>query len=635
MRKLISIASAAFSLLLMTGPLQAASVEAYGRLPSMDDVSLSPDGAQIAFVQTVADKRLLKVISVKDGKLVDRADLHGEKMRRLEWADNRHLLITTSYTGAPPLVATKLLGEVYELNMLNTATHAYIALPEWKRFPQLIRFSVFGRYQVRRLSGHTMLFLAVPGGIWRIDLDSGVRELVWRTSGLGFNWVVGSDGHVAADETDDPAQQRWTLRARVNGALQPVASGTGFIKAKFAGYGPKADSELVEQLQDGRPTWRLLSLKTGTLGAPVPESASFGVPLEDLYQERLIGFVRQGEYDQYVFLDADMQRRWHEVEAAFAGQHLTLVSRASDFREVVVLAATSPRGLMYQLVDTQTHHVQPLGAPYPGTGMPLEVRHIGYKTDDGLQLSADLTLPRDRTAKNLPLVVLSEGGPSGADDGTFNDEGVFDWWSQALAQQGYAVLRPSYRDALLTARFLETADRPGPSRMQSDLSGGVRYLAAQGIIDPTRVCIAGGGSYGGYAALAGVALESGVYRCAISFAGIADLKDQLLYEHERVYLRYWDREISLNYSQDSALRGVSPIRHVDAISVPVLLVHGDGDTIVPIDQSQSMYEAMRQAQKDVQLVVLKGEDHWLSHSQTRQEMLEASVAFLRQHNPPD
>jgi dipeptidyl aminopeptidase/acylaminoacyl peptidase len=637
MRKLVSIASAAFSLVLSAGPLHAASVDAYGRPPGMDNVSLSPDGAQIAFVQTVGDKPLLRVMSVRDGKLTSSLDLDGERMRRLEWADNKNLLITTSYSGAPPMVVTQLIGEVRELRLLNTATHELIVLPNWRQASYPTRFVEVGRYQVRRLNGRTELFLDLRRSILRIDLDSGVSQVVRRKSyhDLGYNWVVGTNGHVAADETNDPAQQRWTLRGRVNGALHPVASGTGFINTTFEGYGPTADSELIEQLQDGKPTWRLLSLKDGTLSAPLPESVDIAVPLQDLYRERLIGFVRAGEYNQYVFFDADVQRRWQDVQAAFPGQRLTLVSQDSDFREVVVLAATPTQGLMYQLVDTQTHEVQPLGAPYPGTGMPLEVKRVDYKGGDGLQLSAALTLPADRTAKNLPLVVLSEGGPSRADNGTFDDKGVYDWWSQALAQQGYAVLRPTYLDSLLTARFLEIAEQPGQRRIQTDLSDGVSYLAAQGIIDPKRVCIAGSGSYGGYAALASVALESGVYRCAISYAGIADLKEQLLYEHERVYHRYWDREISLNYTQDSVLSGVSPIKHIDAIDAPVLLIHGDSDTIVPIEQGQDMFDAMRRAHKDVQLVVLKGEDHWLSHSQTRLQMLQSSVAFLRQYNPPD
>src|SRR6202050_3771837 len=93
---------------LRAGSMEAASVEAYGRLPSIDNVSLSPDGAQIAFVQTVGDKRLLKVMSVRDGKLAGGVDLDGQRMRRLEWADNKNLLITTSYSGAPPMVTQRI-----------------------------------------------------------------------------------------------------------------------------------------------------------------------------------------------------------------------------------------------------------------------------------------------------------------------------------------------------------------------------------------------------------------------------------------------------------------------------------------------------------------------------------------------
>src|SRR5580700_10824227 len=89
--------------------MEAASVEAYGRLPSSDIGSVSPDGAQIAFVQNVGDKRLLRVVSVRDGKLAGGVDLDGQRMRRLEWADNKKLLITTSYSGAPGVV-TQLIG---------------------------------------------------------------------------------------------------------------------------------------------------------------------------------------------------------------------------------------------------------------------------------------------------------------------------------------------------------------------------------------------------------------------------------------------------------------------------------------------------------------------------------------------
>ena len=176
--------------------------------------------------------------------------------------------------------------------------------------------------------------------------------------------------------------------------------------------------------------------------------------------------------------------------------------------------------------------------------------------------------------------------------------------------------------------------------MQTDLSDGVHYLAQQGLIDPRRVCIVGA-SYGGYAALAGVTLQTDIYRCAVAVAGVADLKRFLIWTNENrnsdrnLAQRYWDRYLGVAGPDDPAVHTISPIDHVADINVPVLLIHGRDDTVVPFDQSERMADALRRAGKQVQLLALKGEDHWLSRSATRLQMLEACVAFLEANNPPN
>src|SRR5262249_47946608 len=177
-------------------------------------------------------------------------------------------------------------------------------------------------------------------------------------------------------------------------------------------------------------------------------------------------------------------------------------------------------------------------------------------------------------------------------------------------------------------------------KMQSELSDGVCYLGKEGIVDPKRVCIVGG-SYGGYAALAGPSLDPGVYRCAVSVAGIGDLRLMLQRVNERSDLRngraqrYWDRYMGVTSPSDARIDTISPIKHLDAINVPILLIHGKDDTVVEYEQSQVMYDALRRAKKDVEFVTLKKEDHWLSHSETRLQMLEATTAFLLKNNPPN
>jgi dipeptidyl aminopeptidase/acylaminoacyl peptidase len=144
-----------------------------------------------------------------------------------------------------------------------------------------------------------------------------------------------------------------------------------------------------------------------------------------------------------------------------------------------------------------------------------------------------------------------------------------------------------------------------------------------------------GASYGGYAALAGAALDTGVYRCAASVAGISDLRrfgDWSRSNNGVRAFRYWTR--FMGSDKDAALAEISPAAHVDAVTVPVLLVHGRDDTVVPLEQSRLMAEALQRAGKPVELVVQPHADHWLSRGDTRLQTLQAVVAFLEKNNPP-
>jgi dipeptidyl aminopeptidase/acylaminoacyl peptidase len=209
-----------------------------------------------------------------------------------------------------------------------------------------------------------------------------------------------------------------------------------------------------------------------------------------------------------------------------------------------------------------------------------------------------------------------------------------------MAAQGYAVLRPNYRGSTTTQTFQNAGYGEWGRKMQTDLSDGVRYLAKQGTIDPARVCIVGA-SYGGYAALAGVTLDPGIYRCAVSVAGISDLKKMLVWEKQKenggthVGTRSWNRYMGVKGPDDPVLDTISPIKHIDRVKVPVLLIHGKDDTVVDYDQSEVMLKAMQKAGKQVELVTMKKEDHWLSRSETRLLMLQTSMAFLKANNPTD
>jgi len=640
---LISLAATASQSASEQASEKSVALEAYGRLPSLEDVAISPDGSKLAYVHTDNDTRILAVTSLATREVIHGLRLGDTKLRGIAWADDDRLLLTISKTDVP----VGLLGEPSEWFMLDVydiKKNSQTSVPRLGDFGHSTDRTmnvIWGQIVTRRIDGHTVLF--VPGvyvsqsmlpALFRIDLDNGIERIIRKGDRWTDRWLVDEGGAIAAEQSYFDKDQRWSIRAAQGGRLREVASGSAAIEhPELLGFGPQPNALLVSLIEQGDPVWRLLSLDDGKLGPPLAERRALESPILDRRTQRMIGGVHIADDARYVFFEPTMQQRWDSILQAYAGEHVRFVSASDDFKRIVVRVEGMKDGFRYVLVDLTTRHAALIGDVYSGISGPLETRRITYTAGDGLDIPAYLTLPRGREPKALPLVVLVHGGPAA------RDTAEFDWWSQAFADQGYAVLRPNFRGSSLNWRFLSAGFGEWGRKMQSDLSDGVRDLVKRDIVDAARVCIVGG-SYGGYAALAGVTLDPGVYRCAISVAGPADLKRFLEWQQEktaygrRVALRYWDRFMGVTGPDDPLIVSISPIKHLDALTVPVLLIHGRDDTVVPYEQSSVMYEAMRKAGKHVDMITLKKEDHWLSRSETRLQMLKSSVAFLRATNPP-
>lgn len=631
--------------------LTAAPLEVYGRLPRFEHISLSPDGSRVAFVRTEGDERVLNITDLATGRLLATVRAGNEKLRGIEWADDAHVVIETSVTGVlhGNMFRDTQVQEWFQAQVYDVASGKLFPVPQSSGSADLALLNVVGSLAVRRVRDRTVIFVTGwklgKGGrgeyaervLLSVSLDSHAVQLISEAKPETVGWVVDGNGQVAAEETYDRRNGHWSMLIPRGGRMQAAASGTGLIEYPYLlGLGPTADTLLVSSVEDEEPVWRLLSLEDGAMSAPLAERKTLEHPIESRLTHRMIGGVHVADSEEFVFFDPAIEQSWQAIVRAFPKEHVLFESASDDFHKVIVRVEGERDGFGYQLVDLGTHRAEPLGDIYDGITRPFEVQPITYAAADGLMIPAYLTLPRGRSTQKLPLIVLPHSGPAG------RSTADFDWWSQALADQGYAVLRPNFRGSELDRTYLSKGFGEWGRKMQTDLSDGVRYLAQAGVIDPARVCIVGAGSYGGYAALAGVSLDPGTYRCAVSVAGISDLQRMLTWVNLRHWStganraqRYWDRFMGASGPDDPALDAISPIRHLGAITVPVLLIHGKDDTVVPFEQSQAMYDALQRDKKDVQLIVLRSEDHWLSRSATRLQMLQASVAFLRSHNPPD
>ncbi len=619
----------------------AAPLGAYGRLPTIEMVSISPDGQKLALMITTGDERRVAIRDLKAGT-TKVFGAGSTKVRDLTWAGPDHLLIMSTTTANIPFVQAARAEWATTVD-LNLATGKVTPLLEGQITRSADHLNVsFGLPMIRTIDGKPVAFFAgieFIGGqgrlsLFRVDLESGREQLVDAGHPDTSDWLIGGDGEPLAETLYDSTSGRWSLRIHTeSGWKQLPAIDAPIERPWLAGIGRDGTSILVVEPLDETMALREVSASSPAWGEPFSEK-SFGSTIHDPLNHRLIGFhTLVGDDDRYEFLDAADSAAWNAIMAAYKGQRVTLVDWSTDRSRVVVKIDSPTEGASYAMVDLKNRTAFEIGSVYQALKPAdiAEVRTIRYKAKDGLEISGYLTLPKGRAAEKLPLVVLPHGGPES------RDVPGFDWWSQALASLGYAVLQPNFRGSSgFGAAFTEAGYGEWGRKMQTDLSDGVQHLAAQGIVDPKRVCIVGA-SYGGYAALAGAAFESATYRCAASVAGPSDMRRMLTWSKRRNghdALRYWSRFMGADDPGDPVLTEISPAEHADRISDPGPADsrqgrHGRAAGADPVHGEGA--EAGRQAGGDA--------DHGRRGSlavSRRDSAADARAdgAFLQAHNPP-
>lgn len=636
-------AGAALATLVCMGMAQAAPLEAYGRLPAMSSVDISSDGQRLAYIRTDGERSTIVVQGV-DGTVLQALEMGARKVRDVQWTDNDHVLIRITETTT--VSGIFYAGEFALGASLNVNTGNATSLPSRTatRVANALFGSRGGTYNGKPVI-YAGLFASTDGpsfqhkdgslDLYRIDPNSGIGQLHQRGDFTTGQYLFKSDGEVLARTKYQSEDGRWSLDLRQNGWREAYAVTAPIDTPDLIGRSLDEKSIILNVWDDKEQVWNLrpLPVTGGALGEPIG-SGEMGVVLDT--NERVIALTHQDVYREYDILEPRLAAGWALIKQVFAGRQLLLTSFTPDYAKLVVYVEGTGEPGGYYLADLAAKKVKRIGGAYPGlTGADVaQVRAIKYKAADGLEIAGYLTVPNGKEAKNLPLIVLPHGGPQA------RDVAGFDWWAQGLASRGYAVLQPNFRGSSGYGHaFLEAAYGEWGGKMQTDLSDGVRALAKVGTIDPKRVCIVGG-SYGGYAALAGITLDKGVYRCAVAVAGVSDIAKMLEKEISqggvnRPGVRYWKRYMGVDKPSDPKLAQRSPVNFAAQADGPVLLIHGKDDTIVYYDQSTAMRDALKRADKPVEFVSLKAEDHYLSREGTRQQAMAAMVTFLEQNNPPN
>lgn len=330
------------------------------------------------------------------------------------------------------------------------------------------------------------------------------------------------------------------------------------------------------------------------------------------------------------WLDPELRGVQAKIDKALPGAENVVLNASRDGQRLLVWSGTASDPGVYYLFDRKARRLNAVAASFDKLSETrlAPVAFVRYPARDGLSIPGYLTLPAGRPPEKLPLIVMPHGGPHA------RDAWDYDPFVQFLASRGYAVLQPNFRGSTGYGKaFVERGYGQWGRAMQDDLDDGVDWLVKSGKVDAKRVCLMGA-SYGGYAALWGAIRNPERYRCAISVAGVTDLRDMLRFDRRAFsaprYYREWEKKVMGEEKLD--LDAVSPLKQAARLTIPVLIAHGEKDDNVPPRQGHRMADALK-GRPDMESVFYREDGHGLTKREDLVDFLGRMERFLAKHNP--
>jgi TonB family protein len=635
--KFLTLAIAA----MMTRPLEAAPVpppapiEKLAELPFITDPLLSPDGRRIAARVRSGDAEALAIYDLGEG------DAMKPKLVALppgasgyRWAGNDRLLLSRAnfmLFGLLPLPISRL-----SRYQISDGSLIEIGQSRGMMADDVLYVDPEGRH----------ILLAAQEGLTdspsvsRVDLATGKSTIVQRETKDIWSWFADASGTVRGGVSYDSGG-RWTVHVRDTGTgdLRRVArlrqkpgestiDGVGLLAGSNKGV-------IVTNEPTGRFGVYNFDLATASIGAPIFEHPEADVKTMLLSADgaRVDGVVFEDELPRVVWFDPEMKKVQQEIDRVLKGKINRIVNRSQNGQVLLLLSANADDPGMFYIFDRKARQMRRFAAPFDGlVDVALaEVKPVRYAARDGLSIPAYLTLPPGRDPKSLPLIVMPHGGPFARDSFSYHP------WVQMLATRGYAVLQPNFRGSTGFGRaYVERGYGQWGFAMQDDLDDGVKWLASQGTIDPRRVCMMGA-SYGGYAAMWGAIRNPETYRCAVSMAGVMDIRQMLKHDGSVLmaprYSKLWRQKVLGEEKRD--LAAISPLQQARSLRAPVLIAHGERDRNVPADQSRKLVAAIRASGGSVQAAFYPLSGHDFARREDSLDFMRRAESFLELHNPAD
>lgn len=601
------------------------SLEDFFRNSDRSGFQISPDGRHISFVAPYKD-RMNIFVRPTDGS--EELQITAETERSIAgymWADNERLLFMKDTAGDENY-------RLYGVNLDGTDLRCYTDFPG-------VRTSIIDDledvpHQILIGMNRRNPEVFDP---YRLDLQTGELTQLAENPGNWQGWMTDHNGCLrAVTAIVDGVNTQILYRDNDTEEFRPVLT-TNF-KEEVAFLDFTADNSLVYAATNlGRDKIALVLMAPATCEE---KEFLFEHPKYDVagiaYSRRrgkLLTVFCSGHKDPVRhYFDSDEKALRNRIKAHFP-HHKVGVADTDKAEENLLLYVGSDRTRgAYYFYNVQEDKPRLLAetAPWLHEEDLVEMHPVCYTTRDGLEIEAYLSLPHGYTpdtAKSLPTIINPHGGPWARDKWGFSSE------TQFLCNRGYAVFQMNFRGSTgYGRRFLEAGYKQWGRAMQDDITDGVEWLKARGISDPKRIAIYGG-SYGGYATLAGITYTPDLYACAIDYVGVSNLLTFM-----QTIPPYWKPMLEMMYEQvgdpvrdREMLEACSPALHADRIVAPLFIAQGANDPRVNKAESDQMVAALRARGVEVEYMVKENEGHGFHNQENRFDFYRAMEHFLARH----
>jgi len=472
--------------------------------------------------------------------------------------------------------------------------------------------------------------------LYKLKISTGERTLMRKNTDRVAAWIFDVQGNLRlAQRVEDNGDQ---VILRVDGdKLPPVYSCSVFESCgpvRFNKDGKRVymetnkgdENDLASLILFDPATQKIEKMESDPLN-----KVDIGEELFSEATDELVLTTYTDERTRRYFKDKKLEADYNWLQKRLPGKEVGLGSHTKDDRIWLVSATADTEPGETYLFDRQTHK---LTLQYKvREKLPREalapMKTISYKSSDGLVIPAYLTLPKGVPAKNLPTIAFPHGGPWGRDEWGYNPVAQF------LANRGYAVLMPNFRASTgYGKKFLNAGNGEWGRKMQDDITWGMKYLVSEGIADPKRLGIVGG-SYGGYATLAGVAFTPDLYAAAVDIVGPSNLITLL-----EAIPPYWEAGRKIMYARmadpgtpagKAWLQERSPLTKVSDIKTPLLVVQGANDPRVNRREAEQIVVALRDRGFPVGYVLAPDEGHGFARPVNSMAMFMATEKFFAQY----